>query len=171
MQLSKNTSGPLTIGPCSWLSSFPPLLGPLRLVPASLPSIMQYCWFLRPLPLGARCSALGAPCESILTHMVQYCQALSATFFKPSSWPSKSSAIENILKTSDRRVLEVKSVVGGPGFGGPGFGGPGFGGQVRRSAARFLPICNSPLIRCHYFCSYRPVLRQFPASPCSSSFP
>ncbi len=166
MQLSKNTSGPLTIGPCSWLSSFPPLLGPLRLVPASLPSIMQYCWFLRPLPLGARCSVLALFKQPNHKPHSAIRQAPSATFFKPSSWPSKSSAIENILKTSDRRVLEVKSVVGGPGFGGPGFGG-----QVRRSAARFLPICNSPLIRCHYFCSYRPVSAATPFPPCSPGIP
>ena len=157
MQLSRNTSGPLTIGPCSWLSSFPP---------DRSPSIMQYRWSLRPLPLGARCLVLVCSSNLIINQVVQYCQALSATFFKPSSWPSKSSAIENILKTSDRRVLEVKSVVGGPGFGGPGFGG-----QVRRSAARFLPICNSPLIRCHYFCSYRPVSAATPFPPCSPGIP
>ena len=131
MQLSRCTSGPLTIGPCSWLSSLPPLLGPLRLVPASLPSIMQYRWFLRPPLFGARCSVLDCSSNLIINQMVQYCQAPSAIFFKPSSWPSKSSAIENILKTSDRRVLEVKSAVGRPGFGGPGFGG-----QVRRSGQR-----------------------------------
>ena len=166
MQLSKITSGPLTIGPCSWLSSLPPLLGPLRLVPASLPSIMQYRWFLRPPLFGARCSVLALSSKAIVTWCGAIRQALLSKYFRPSSWAGKNSAIENILKISGRRVLEVKSVVGGPGFGGPGFGG-----QVRRSAARFLPICNSPLIRCHYFCSYRPVSAATPFPPCSPGIP
>ena len=97
---------------------------------------MQYRWFLRPPLFGARCSVLGAPCESILTHMVQYCQAPSAIFFKPSSWTSKSSAIENILKISGRRVGgRIRRLV------------VGFGGWWSDSAVSQFPssICKIPL--------------------------